>query len=474
MTLLTLAVAGALPFAATLAPAPAVPAAGPAAVELSAVRRAAAAAPAPPRVAAPAAAARAPECRVKMARSEDTFDVATYFSWYSKPDQFDCMSARPIEGVFRSADRGRIRAHFERLAANGFDGVAGVIYGDPRDSGGIPRQMRWMRRAAKVARKVGLEFLPLYDFSIASHFSARLCNPFAGDCPPGHEVVTEYNFDRHPVLQEMVLEHLEMIADLFILPFSDPDRPERSTARYLRNAAGEVVRDEAGLPRPEIYLYIPRVWTDDSGLATVRGVLESASAAYRRRGLGRPAFTLDVLELRRGQFDAALVAAFGDLAQRLTSFFPTTPQAADLGELARRHRAMYRRAARKAERLINRGRLPGELQIAASTAPNFDKRKWASCHGGFGDIAWPAEDPEDWAEAFVMLTDSSRQPVCEAAAGQRVEARIQNLRFVYAGEGFEATWLCAEEASGDGRYPNRYGCDPLVGYGELRRQLGER
>jgi hypothetical protein len=174
-----------------------------------------------------------------MAPSSDGFNVATYFSWYRNRAQFGCMSAEPIEGFFRSAHRGRIRQHLQRLSQHGFDAIAGVIYADPDDDSRVGQEMRWMLRAVQEAEARGFEFLPFYDFSIATHYSAGLCNVFAGPCPPGFEPVTEYNFDRSPILQTTVVENLVMIADKFILPYSDLRQPahasDTTSSRAARN-----------------------------------------------------------------------------------------------------------------------------------------------------------------------------------------------------------------------------------------------
>jgi hypothetical protein len=413
-------------------------------------------------------------CEVALEPSTDAFNVATYFSWYRKRSQFRCMSAKPIEGAFRSSNRGRLRKHLERLALHGFDGIAGVIYADPDGSSEVAREMRWMRLAVREAKATGLKFVPFYDFSIATYYSARLCNVFAGPCPPGFEPISEFNFDRHPILQTTVVDNLVMIADQFILPYVDLQRPAESSIKFLQYADGRIVRDELGLPRPEIYIYIPRVWSDDSGFATIIRVLEAITEAYRARGLGKPAYTLDVLEPSSRTFNPHLVAAFSDTAVRLTSFFAVRKKADDLGELAREHQKLYRRAGRKLARHINRGELHPRLQIAAGTAVNFDKRAWAACNGGFLDLAWPAMEAEDWLEALTTMVEYTQQPMCKAGgAPVPGELSYQNNRYVYAGEGFESTWLCAKEGEGGSRYPNRYGCEPLVGFGELMRQLGE-
>jgi hypothetical protein len=136
---------------------------------------------------------------------------------------------------------------------------------------------------------------------------------------------------------------------------------------------------------------------------------------------------------------------------------------------------MYRRARRQLARHINRGELHPRLQISAGTAVNFDKRAWAACQGGFGDLAWPALAAEDWLEAMMMMVEQTSQPVCKAG-GEPLPGQpsYQNNRYVYAGEGYESTWLCAAEGAAGSRYPNEYGCEPLTGFGELMRQLGER
>ena len=272
-----------------------------------------------------------------------------------------------------------------------------------------------------------------------------------------------------------MVDNLVMIEDKFILPFVDLQRPERSPIKFLQHTDGRTVLDELGLPRPEIYIYIPRVWSDDSGFATIIRVLEEVNQAYRARGLGKPAYTLDVLEPSGATFNPHLVAAFGDMAVRLTSFFAVRGKADDLGALSREHRKMYRRAGRKLARHINRGELHPRLQIAAGTAVNFDKRAWAVCQGGFGDLAWPAMEAEDWLEALTTMVESTSEPMC-TGDGTPVPGELpyQNNRYVYAGEGFESTWLCAKEGDAGPRYPNEYGCEPLEGFGELMRQLDER
>jgi hypothetical protein len=417
----------------------------------------------------------ATECKVTMRRSSDALNVATYFSWYRSKAQFECMSSRPIEGFFRSKNRRRIRTHLRRLEEHGFHAIAAVVYTDPSGESRQALEMRWMLKALREARRLGFGFIPLYDFSIASHLSANLCNVFAGRCARGDVRVTEYNFDRHPVLQKTVLEDLVMIADEFILPFADLDNPSMSTIRFLHDANGDVVLDEHGLPRPEVYIYIPRVWTDDSGFATIASVLDEVTAAYRDRGLGMPAYSLDVLMPLRKPFNPDRVAAFGESAIRITPFFAATDKAENLRELTRQHQKMYRRTERQLERAINRGQIHAQMQIAGGTVVNFDKRGWSACQEGFNSVAWPALKREHWMQALETLVERTTEPTCEETGelpGDRVPFR--NGRFIYADEGFEATWLCAELGPAGARYPNRYGCEPLEGFSQLMDLLGEK
>ena len=105
---------------------------------------------------------------------------------------------------------------------------------------------------------------------------------------------------------------------------------------------------------------------------------------------------------------------------------------------------------------------------------NFDKRGWSACQGGFNSVAWPALEPDHWIEALETLVEHTTEPVCtqgNEAPGGRTPYR--NSRFIYADEGFEATWLCAELGPEGERYPNRYGCEPLEGFAELMDILGE-
>jgi hypothetical protein len=265
-----------------------------------------------------------------------------------------------------------------------------------------------------------------------------------------------------------------MIADSFILPFADLENPSVSTARFLHDAEGNVVRDAMGLPRPEVYIYIPRVWTDDTGFATVAKTLETVTEAYRERGLGMPAYTLDVMMPLRKPFSTARVAAFGESAVRVTPFFAATDRAKNLGDLVKEHRRMYRRAQRRLSRAINKGKVHPRLQIAGGTVVNFDKRGWSACQDGFNGVYWPALSPDHWMQALDTLVQHTTEPVCSDGEGSPGDATpFQNGRFVYADEGFEATWLCAEVGPEGPKYPNRYGCEPLEGFAELMGQLGE-
>jgi len=380
-----------------------------------------------------------------------------------------------MEGFFHSRNRRRIRQHLTRLQTHGFHAIAAVVYADPAGEGKAAQEMRWMLKAAREARRLGFQFIPLYDFSIASHLSANLCNVFAGRCTRNDVRVKEYNFDRYPVLQQTVVSNLVMIADRFILPFADLADPASSTARFLHDAEGNVVRDEFGLPRPEVYIYIPRVWLDDSDFATVTRVLGEVTTAYRERGLGMPAYTLDVLMPLRKPFNPARIAAFGETAVRITPFFAATDKASDLGELTRQHRKMYRRTQRQLTRAIEKGQLHARLQIAAGTVVNFDKRGWSACQDGFNAVAWPALEPRHWIDALESLVEYTSEPVCsESGEPAGAETPFRNSRYVYADEGFEATWLCAELGPEGERYPNRYGCEPLEGFGQLMDLIGER
>ena len=152
----------------------------------------------------------------------------------------------------------------------------------------------------------------------------------------------------------------------------------------------------------------------------------------------------------------------------------TLIQASNLGELARQHRKMYRRTQRRLARAINRGQIHPRLQIAGGTVVNFDKRGWSACQEGFNSVAWPALQPEHWIQALDTLVEHTTEPVCEEPAQAAQETPFRNSRFIYADEGFEATWLCAELGPLGERYPNRYGCEPLEGFAELMDLLGER
>ena len=202
-----------------------------------------------------------PQCDVSFERSLKTLNVASYFTWYHSQDEFDCMSARPLEGWFLSSDMRRTKQHFR----HGFDAIMPIIYADPRRLGGGAGDMRKLLKALTVAQKQKLQFIPLYDLAVTAHLREDLCNPFAGICPPGTTPIEEYNFDRHPELERLTVEMLTMIGREFILPFTHPRKPKRSTARFLTDEKGHLIRDEHGLPRPEIYLYIARSWADNSG-----------------------------------------------------------------------------------------------------------------------------------------------------------------------------------------------------------------
>ena len=229
------------------------------------------------------------------------------------------------------------------------------------------------------------------------------------------------------------------------------------------------------MPRPEIYIYITRVWVDDSNFATISRTLDEVTAAYRQRGLGMPAYTLDVMMHLRKPFDPDRVAAFGESAVRLTPFFAATDKATNLGELAKEHRKMYRRAQRQLASAINRGRIHPRLQIAGGTVVNFDKRGWSACQEGFNSVAWPALEPAHWIQALDTLVEHTTEPTCAEGEGSPGDQRpFRNSRFIYADEGFEATWLCAELGPEGQRYPNRYGCEPLEGFAELMTLLGEK
>jgi hypothetical protein len=77
--------------------------------------------------------------------------------------------------------------------------------------------------------------------------------------------------------------------------------------------------------------------------------------------------------------------------------------------------------------------------------------------------------------ALESLVAYTTEPVCrDGSESLAAGASFRNGRFLYADEGFEATWLCAEEGPPGERYPNRYGCEPLEGFHELMRSIGER
>jgi hypothetical protein len=416
-------------------------------------------------------------CNLSFARSTYPLNVASYFSWYHSREQFDCMSSRPLEGWFLSKSRKRAKKHFSRLSRHGFDAILAVIYADPSTRKGGSADMRNMVKSIKYAQRYGLQFIPLFDLPVAASHLENLCNRLAGPCEPGTIPVKQYNFDRHMGLQDLTIDMLNVIADQFILPHMKKRRPLRSTARFLTTAEGKLVLDKNGLPRPEIYLYVARTWTDNSGgYHTIKNTLRTVIENYRKRGLGKPAFTLDVIQATRNTFDADLVAAFGDSVVGITSFFETNPEAETLGELIREiHDPMYARAQEKLTDLIATGRVNPNIQISSGMVANFDKRKWASCNGNFGEVAWPAMGPEDVYTAFFsgMLHATHPTGTCTLSSGPTSIWR--NKRYVYAGEGFEGTWLCAETGpGGEFRYPNQYGCQPLHIYEILLEELGER
>jgi hypothetical protein len=417
------------------------------------------------------------ECSLSFSRSSRPLNVASYFTWYHSREQFDCMSSRPLEGWFLSKSRKRAKKHFGRLERHGFDAILAVIYADPSTRKGGSADMRHMLKSLKYAKKQGLQFIPLFDLAVAASHQLNLCNRLAGPCEPGTIPVEEYNFDRHMPLQDLTIDMLTAIADQFILPYMNQRRPLRSTARFLTTTEGKLVLDEEGLPRPEIYLYIARAWTDNSrGHHTIKNTLRSVIRNYRKRGLGKPAFTLDVIQATHKSFDADLVAAFGDSVVGITSFFETSPEPQTLGQLVREvHEPMYARAREKLADLIASGTVDANIQISPGMAANFDKRKWASCNGNTGDIAWPAMGPEDVYEAFFTGMIHTAHPTGSCTAASGPTSTWRNKRYVYAGEGFEGTWLCAERGPGGTfHYPNQYGCQPLHIFEILLEELGER
>ena len=181
-------------------------------------------------------------------------------------------------------------------------------------------------------------------------------------------------------------------------------------------------------------------------------------------------------------FNSQLVSAFGDTVVGITSFFEPNPNATTIGELARDvHNPMFLRSAKQLGRAISRGNVPPGVQISGGTAANFDKRGWAQCNGGFGNVAWPAMGPEDVFEAFRSSVTSTMRPTASGSAcshltdaNGRYPTPHRNKRYIYAGEGFEATWLCAETDNGRFVYPNKYGCQPLHIWEVLMREIGER
>ncbi|MDH3254575.1 MAG: hypothetical protein OEM62_06250 [Acidobacteriota bacterium] len=419
------------------------------------------------------------ECDVFFTQSPRPLNVASFFTWYHFEDQFDCMSARPLEGWFLSSDRRRTKQHFHRLRKHGFDALLTAIYADPESHDGGSSDMRHMVRALEIARQQKLQFIPLFDLAVAADLKGGFCNRFAGLCPQGTRPIDEYNFDRHPELERLTVDMMKVIAERFILPFTHPKNPTKSTARYLTDNRGRLVLDEHGLPRPEIYLYIARVWTDDSrDHKTIKTTLRKVNRAYHRLGLGKPAYTLDVIQANNAGFDEGLVAAFGDTVVGITSFFEPHPQARTMGELTRTvHGPMYANAATKLARAIGSDLISPRVQVSVGTAANFDKRRWAACNGGFGNVAWPAMGPEEVFEAFLGSITGTTQPEHECKrfldtnGNQPVPYR--NKRFIYAGEGFEGTWLCAETQNGQFVYPNRYGCQPLHIFEALMKDIGE-
>jgi hypothetical protein len=407
------------------------------------------------------------KCEISFVQSREPLNVASFFAWYHSPEEFECMSSRPLEGWFVSSDMRRTRQHFRRLRSHGFNAIMPVIYADPRNRGGGAGDMRQLLKALAVAQQQKLQFIPLFDLAVAAGLQEGFCNPFAGICEPGTTPIEEYNFDRHPELEALTVEMLTMIAREFILPFTHSKRLKRSTARFLTDENDELILDEYGLPRPEIYLYIARAWADNSGgYRTIKTTVRKITKAYRKLGLGKPAFTLDVIQGSDKTYNDRLVAAFGDTVVGITSFFEPNPVATTMGELARDvHAPMFLRSASQLGKAIARGAVPPRTQVSAGTAANFDKRKWAECNGGFGNVAWPAMGPEDvFEKACSRLTDDSGN----------YPAPYRNKRYIYAGEGFEATWLCAETENGRFVYPNKYGCQPLHIFEILLKEIGER
>jgi hypothetical protein len=374
----------------------------------------------------------------------------------------------------------RTKQHFRRLKSHGFDTIMPVIYADPRDRGGGSGDMRQLLKALEIAKAQGLQFIPLFDLAVAAGLKENLCNPFAGFCPEDSAPIEEYNFDRHPQLERLTVDMLTTIAREFILPFTHPKRPKKSTARFLTDENGILIRDEEGLPRPEIYLYIARAWADDSGgYRTIKVTIRKVIRAFHKLGLGKPAFTLDVIQGSQRTFDEQLVAAFGDTVVGITSFFEPNPEASTIGELSRNvHAPMYARAANTLGQAISIGAIQPRVQVSAGTAANFDKRKWAECNGGFGQVAWPAMGPEDVYAAFRLSITATKQPTSSSCSLLTDEegnspTPYRNKRYIYAGEGFEATWLCAETDNGRLFYPNKYGCQPLHIFEILMNEIGE-
>jgi hypothetical protein len=173
---------------------------------------------------------------------------------------------------------------------------------------------------------------------------------------------------RRPELRQQVAADFAWIADAIVARHPDE-------YLFLQRDSGHPVLDENGLPRPVLGIYIARSLKDDPGFPHVRELFDTGlTAAFRARGLGRPALVLDVVFWGERSFDANLVAAFGRSAAALTSFCPIVerPDVADLGDWVPLFAALYRQAAEELAGLVGGGKAPDELQLWPGVMPSFE------------------------------------------------------------------------------------------------------
>ncbi|MDX1502270.1 MAG: hypothetical protein R3325_07890 [Thermoanaerobaculia bacterium] len=410
--------------------------------------------------------------------------VLTYF-WH-KPKQFQCTRIVPRGGPVDSADTGwggYYHRRFRRLKEHGVDVLGFVFTGfappDPAVDGSRPSTEfdgENLAAAVPLARDVGLPFFLYYDLKVrtaAKSLRCRVADPAGTPCRnPKHKPLRNFELKKRVLFRQLRDDFLRIKDDLIL--------PNLDSYYMLEDEAGRPILDERGLPRPVIGIYIARNLEPDRRLEKL---VQVVTRAYRRDGLGQPAFLLDAIWWYDQEHDEVhecvdpdeevvsdrLLDRFGGSVAAVTSFFPVGAAHAEKCGIETMRRWAPAMSGLYAEAAAELDERPGStVSIWPGIAAMFDNRRRdrRQCElerePTTVRAAWLIDGPGDWRRLLRMAYDAARAPAACVSPDEPGPIRPQALVVNYDNEFREsAVTDCVRTQGGEAVYPYRYGCELL-------------